>query len=343
MTVRGVGAPAEAVGARLRTVATAEAFGEESGEVVAAFVRGADGSFEASAEVPAGGWFRLEVTLVADYEEVVATAEVVPVGIGEVFVVAGQSYAAACHERVLSVEDPMGRVVATSPEEPGWRWAHDPQPRIVTRIDADALAEIAEVLDELDLSFPHGPLSPFLGSVWPAFGNALLPLERVPIALVHAVVGATRIGMWHPGSRLFANVVDAVRIAGDYRAVLWAQGESDVAYGTSTDDYAAALRGLRSALVDATGLDRPWLPAKSTHHPLGVEDFAREEPVRAAIDRLWSEEGFARGPDTDSLCGPDHRAGWFRGAHFTARGQQAAGLLWAGAVHAHLRRLAARQ
>lgn len=341
VTVRGRGAPPDAVAARLRTVATAEAYGDESGWVSASLERGAGGSFAVSAEVPAGGWFRVEVALFSAAGAVVGSGEVVPVGIGEVFVVAGQSYAVGCHERVLAVEDPMGRVVAASPEEPAWRWAHDPQPRIATRVDAAALAEMAEVLDQLDLSFPHGERSPFLGSVWPAFGNALLPLERVPVALVHAAVGATRIGMWRPGTQLFANVVDAVALAGDYRAVLWQQGESDVAYGTSTDDYAAALRALRSGLVEATGLDRPWLPAKSTHHPLGIEDVAREEPVRAAVDRLWSEPGFEPGPDTDSLRGPSYRAGWFRGAHFTAAGQQASGLLWAGAVHAYLRRFAA--
>ena len=338
VTVRGLGAPESAARARVRTIATAEAFGEESGWVDAPLKREPDGSFELSAEVPAGGWFHLDVRLLAGDGTAVATGEVVPVGVGEVFVVAGQSYAAVCHERVLVVEDPMGRVVATSPEQPGWRYAHDPQPRIVTRIDGDALAEIAEVLDQLDLSFPHGDRSPFLGTIWPAFGNNLLLLERVPVALVHAAVGATRVGMWHPGSQLFANVVDAVEMAGDYRAVLWQQGESDVAYGTTTEEYAAALRAMRSALVSRTGLDRPWLPAKSTHHPLGPAEPGDEAPVRAAVDLLWGEEGFAPGPDTDTLQGPDHRAGWFRGAHLTALGQQRAGLLWAGAVHALLRR-----
>lgn len=340
VTVTGVGAPLAATRARLRTVACAEAFGEGSGWVDVPLKREPDGAFECTADVPAGGWFRVDVELLADDGAVVGAADVVPVGVGEVFVVAGQSYAAVCHERVLAVEDAMGRVVATSPEQRGWQYAHDPQPRIVTRIDAAALVEIAEVIADLDLSFPHGQLSPFLGSIWPAFGNSLLPLERVPIALVHAAVGATHIGMWRPGTQLFANVRDAVAIAGDYRAVLWQQGESDVARETPTGEYAASLRALRTGLVEATGLDRPWLPAKSTHHPLGEDDDARERPVRDAVEQVWGEDGFEPGPDTDTLRGPDYRAGWFRGAHLTAKGQQAAGLLWAGAVHALLRRYA---
>jgi hypothetical protein len=337
LRLAGSGAPPGAAGAQVRTVLCAEAYGDPTDWTDADFAVAPDGAFTAALVVSAGGWFRLEVRLVDAAGSPVAAGVVEPVGVGEVFVVAGQSYAAVCHERVLVIEDPMGRVAATTPETPVWRVANDPQPGIKTRIDLSTLAELAEVLAELDLSFPHGEHSPFQGSIWPAFGNSLLTLAGVPVGLVHAAVGATRIGHWQPGLQLFTNVVDAVTLVGDYRALLWQQGESDVANETGTEQYVALLRAFRAGIVEATGLDRPWLLAKSTHHPNAGHDEALELPIRAAVDQLWGEPGFRRGPDTDVLRGADHRAGWFRGSHFTALGQQKAGLMWAAEVHTLLR------
>jgi hypothetical protein len=343
LRVAGTGAPAGAVRGELCTVACAEAYGEPTAWTDGGLELSADGHFALNAAVGAGGWFQVQVRLLDADGVVVAQGVVEPVGVGEVFVVAGQSYAASCHERRLVIEDVMARAVAASPEEPDWRYAHDPQPRIEHRIDLSALTEIAEVLAELDLSYPHGEHSPFEGSVWPAFANAMLRLHRVPVALMHATVGATRIGFWTPGSQLFTNLVDAVEQVGDYRALLWQQGESDVAHGTTTDEYVDALVALRSALVERTDIDRPWLVARSTHHPTGEDREEREVAINQAQQLLAGLPGFRPGPDTDSLRGSDHRAGWFRGAHFTAQGQQAAGLMWAGEVHTLLREVAAQE
>ena len=340
LSVTGTGAPASAVTGELRTLLCAEASGEATDWTAASLELDGNGGFALSAEVGAGGWFRIEVRLLDAAGATVAQGMLEPVGIGEVFIVAGQSYSASCHERRLVVEDVMVRAVAASPEEPDWRFAHDPQPAIRSRIDLESLEEIAEVLAELDLSFPHGEHSPFTGSVWPAFCDRFIALHRVPVALMHAGVGATRIGFWKPGSQLFANLVDAVEQVGDYRALLWQQGESDVAYGTSEDEYVEAVVELRAALTERTGVDRPWLVAQSTHHPTGEEREELELPIREAQVRLGRIPGFRPGPDTDSLRGDDYRAGWFRGAHLTALGQQTAGLLWAAEVHHLLRELA---
>lgn len=341
LRVTGSGLAEGTTRGELRTVLCAEASGEATDWVDGGLTSEPDGTFALAAEVAAGGWFRLEVRLLAASGEPVAQGVVEPVGIGEIFVVAGQSYAVSCHERVLSVDDPMCRVVAASPEQPAWRYGHDPQPGIQTRVDLAALTEIAEVLADLKLDFPHGEHAPFRGSVWPAFGSRLVELHDVPLALVHAAVGATRVGHWHPRSQLFANLVDAVALAGDYRALLWQQGESDVAHGTTTEEYVAALVEMRAALEERTGVPRPWLVAQSTHHPTGERPDELAIPVRTAHRLLAHEPGFRAGPDTDSLRGPDYRAGWFRSAHYTGLGQRTAGLMWAAEVHVLLRELAA--
>ncbi|MBK5305466.1 MAG: hypothetical protein JJD92_02125 [Frankiaceae bacterium] len=340
LRVEGRGAPAAAVRGELRTTVCPEAFGEPTEWVDGALQRRADGSFTVVGEVAAGGWFRVEVRLLDGSGAVLAAGAVEPVGIGEVFVIAGQSYAVGCHERHYSVDDPMGRVVAASPEVPAWRYAHDPQPGIEQRIDPQVFTEFFRgVVGEINPGFPLGQHSPYKGSIWPGFANRMLVLERVPVGLVHAAVAATRVGHWAPGSQLFANLVDAVALVGDFRALLWQQGESDAMCGTPTDEYVEELTKIRTTLVDQTGVDRPWLVARSTHHPSDDDREKAEAAVRRAQDLVAELPGFRAGPNTDALRGPDYRAGVYRGGHFTALGQEAAALLWAAEAHGLLREL----
>src|SRR5262245_35988675 len=69
------------------------------------------GAATPSVRVPAGGWYRLEIRgrMKAD---VTHCGSVEPVGVGEVFLVAGQSYATNCNDERLKVADPRLRVVA---------------------------------------------------------------------------------------------------------------------------------------------------------------------------------------------------------------------------------------
>lgn len=331
LTVRGTGALAGTSSGDLRLVECPDAFGPGTPWVTGALELDGAGGFTLRAPVGAGGWFRLEVRLRSG-DEVVAEGTTEPVGVGEVLLVAGQSYAASCHTAVTTVTDPMGRVVTCSPESPGWRIAHDPQPGISSRIDTDTAVELMEKLEKLDLSFPHGPHSPFRGSIWPTAGNLLVDMLRVPIGLVHTAVGGTRLRHWRSGTRLFGNLVEGVRVAGDVRAVLWQQGESDAQAGTATPDYVAGLRALRADFCAATDRDRPWVLAKSTHHPTGDGPADAGVAVRTAVHQLCGEPGFVAGPDTDALHGEDYRARWHHGAHFTALGQVTAGRMWAAVL-----------
>jgi hypothetical protein len=343
MRIEGIGVPDTAVRAQLRTKACPEAFGAPTAWADVPLERPADGAFAATAVVAAGGWFTVEVQLFDAADAVVAVGAVEPIGVGEVFVVAGQSYAVGCHERHYTVDDPMGRVVAASPEVPQWRYAHDPQPGIQQRIDPQVFTEFMSHVDgEIDLGFPRGLNTPYRGSIWPGVGNGLLLLERVPVAFVHAAVAATRVGHWSPGTQLFSNLVDAVALAGDYRALLWQQGESDAMCRTSTAEYVEQITKVRTALVEQTGLDRPWLVARSTHHPAPENREEAEAAIHEAHAFVATLPGFRAGPNTDLLRGPDYRAGIYRGAHFTALGQETAASMWVAELHALLRETRAR-
>jgi acyl-CoA thioesterase-1 len=260
-----------------------------------------------TARVPAGGWYRLDLRCrrgdVVSYQ-----GRVGPVGVGEVFVVAGQSYATNCNDEWLRVSDPQKRVSAFDAAKAIWAVADDPQP------------------------VPDGSDG---GSIWPPVGDALAREFRVPVGFANVAVGATGSAQWLPGGALHRHLVDAGRTLGAFRAVLWQQGESDVIAKTATETYVANVRAIRHAAATVWGRQSPWLLAKSTHHPTVYTDPAGESRVRTAIDQLVARPGFRPGPDTDTLTGK-YRGDAKSRRHFSAAGQARAAELWADVLKKYL-------
>jgi hypothetical protein len=255
---------------------------------------------KATVELPAGGWYRLEVRLHTSTGGPPAIAVVEPFGVGDVFVIAGQSYATNTNEERLTVMDSRQRVAALNVETGRWQLANDPQPA-PDRSDG--------------------------GSIWPAVGDRLAAALDVPIGFVNVAVGGTSTRKWAPDGPLSARLHKAGRMVGRFRAVLWQQGESDVIDGTSTDDYVARLQAIRAAAVEAWGFEPVWLCAFSTHHPTAYQNPEGEDRIRKAITRLGQLPGFGLGPDTDTLQGPN-RGGPTSRRHFSPQGQRNAAKLW---------------
>jgi lysophospholipase L1-like esterase len=264
----------------------------------------------ATLRVSAGGWYRLEIR-VTPADGTAVEAGVDPFGVGEVFLVAGQSYATNTNEERLVVSDRRRRVAALDVATAAWRIADDPQPA------------------------PDGSDG---GSIWPATGDALVEAVGVPVGFVNVAWGGTSSTQWQPGTPLHDRLVAAGRSLGRFRALLWQQGESDVIAHTATDDYVAALARIRGAAVRAWGFEPPWMLAKSTHHPTVYDDPEGEGRIRAAVDRLAAIAGFAPGPDTDALKG-DARGGPNSRRHFSAAGQRRAAALWSDAIRERLARV----
>ena len=152
----------------------------------------------AQISVSAGGWYRIDVRLL-DQDQVVAEGECGPFGVGELFIVAGQSYATNCNEERLVVADPQQRVVAYDLNRSTWQVANDPQP----------------VFDRSDG-----------GSIWPSVGDSLASILQIPIGFANVAVGGTSSTQWSPDGSLHPRLVQAGRELGSFRAVLWqpAQG-----------------------------------------------------------------------------------------------------------------------
>src|SRR5262249_3178392 len=111
-----------------RVLKLEHAFGREIDWTDLNWIR-TQGEIAVPVKIYAGGWYRIEIRCLLR-GQVVAMAGVEPVGVGEVFVIAGQSYAAGCSDELTRIDDPAGRVVAFDVIQHSWSVAHDPQPNV---------------------------------------------------------------------------------------------------------------------------------------------------------------------------------------------------------------------
>jgi serine/threonine protein kinase len=257
--------------------------------------------FSATLSTPAGGWYKLEVRALRDKKEV-ARGEIEHVGVGEVFVIAGQSNSTNSGEERLKT---TSRLVSSFGGQ-RWQLADDPQPGT------------------------HDNSSG--GSAWPAFGDALVEKYRVPIGLASTGQGGSSINDWKADGDLFNWLVRRTDALGPhgFRAILWHQGEADG--GLSADDYAGCLSEIIKASRKAAGWEVPWLVAQASYQNPAAPQQAS---VRAGQKKLWDTKVALEGPDTDALGG-DNRDQGGKGIHFSNKGLHAHGRLWADKVSAYL-------
>lgn len=305
-----------------RLVSPGEA--SEWGKLSATFQREA---FEATLEAPAGGWYRLEVRVTLD-GQVLADAAIEHVGVGEVFVVAGQSNSAnhGAEKQITKT----GRVASFDGTK--WQLANDPQPGA----------------------------SGGGGSFLPPLGDALATRFDVPVGFVTCGIGATSVREWLPKGARFPNpptiesrvqklasgewesrgeafemFISRMKPLGPkgFRAVLWHQGESDANQRDTSRTLAGPLyrEHLTKVIRDSRreiGWDAPWFVAQVSYHVPG--DEASPE-IREAQSSLAKDGLALAGPDSDSLKS-EWREADGKGVHFSGPGLRQHAVLWSEKV-----------
>ena len=273
---------------------------------------------------PAGGWWQLEVRVSVDGREF-ARGVIPHLGVGELFVVAGQSNSANHGEER---QTPKSGRVATF-DGRSWRLAADPQPG----------------------ASGEG------GSFMPPLGDAIVAQEGVPVGFIACGVGATSVREWLPRGARFPNpptIENRVERQADgswaskgeaydafiarikplgkngFRAVLWHQGESDANQQDSSRTLEGKLyrdyleRLIRDSRSDL-GWDVPWFVAQASYHVPGDES---SDEIRAAQSSLWRDGIALQGPDSDALKGP-LRENKGQGVHFSGPGLRMHAAKWA--------------
>ena len=292
-----------------------------SGEVVLPWhaIAFATDQFQAVETLPQGGWYSVQVRALRG--DAVAIVTVNRVGIGEVFLTAGQSNSANSGAFLFTALDTVSAWTGTE-----WVVANDPQPI------ADGNR----------------------GSTWAVMGNHLtMELGRadqspLPIGLISVGVGRTAVHDWLPNAQpflprftqpLFDRISQQVQTFGPwggFRAVLWDQGESDSHHDTSAEVYCDLLTTIIRTMRSIRNPSNPvpwWIIAHATtiYDPPAQIDRVLEGQT-LAIQR--NPQAFP-GPDTNVLVPPRDRQK--DDTHFKKRGQEIVGRAWAEAVLAALR------
>lgn len=254
-----------------------------------------NGEFRGTLVVPAG-WYDLHVRGRAE-QIIVSKSEVPRVGVGEVFVVCGQSNSANHGNQPQSPqEDRVSALTAT-----GWQQAKDPQP----------------------LATGDG------GSPWPLLGDLLVKELDVPVAFASCGYGGTTTGQWLPNGQLYPRLQSVLKRLGPNgaRAILWHQGESDALAGVSAETYGKNMAALIAASHKDAGWDIPWVVAAVSYLPANTRP--NMDAVLTAQRTLWKEKLALEGPDTDVIAGPAYR---YDAVHFNTDGLRAHAIRWQTAL-----------
>jgi len=158
------------------------------------------------------------------------------VGIGDVFVIAGQSNAMGMGKHYQMYTGTLGLRGGMYTKN-GWQELTDP-----TGYVADGHAR---------------------GSQWPLLATYVLNYG-VPVAFIPTAVSATSIEQWKPGQRLFQKLTDLIDSLPQptVRALLWQQGEADV--NMTARRYADDLELMADEIHDLYGI--PMIAAYLYHN-----------------------------------------------------------------------------
>jgi len=289
------------------------------------------GVFHADLPTPAGGFYVLKIRVIHNRE--VSEMSVRHVGVGEVFVVSGQSNSTNYGE--VRQKTKSGMVTAKSSE--GWQIANDPQPAV-----QDDSSQ---------------------GSFIPSFGDAMFEKYGVPIGVISVGHGSTSVRQWLPKGTpvqvmptyqkyvyndpsgvllsdgvLYANMVAQLKLLGKggFRAVLSHQGESDSnqpeGNNITADTYKEMMHSLIANERLDVGWDFPWFVAEATYQSPYVQSCPS---IQRAQQSLWEDGISLQGPNTDALT-MQYREKKGRGIHFNDAGLKLHGKLWFQQVSAYL-------
>lgn len=193
------------------------------------------------------------------------------VGIGDIFVVAGQSNAEGRATNAQSFTHPTLRA-SVFRQDDQWREGNDPT-----------------------------DISTINGSVWPLLATRFMADQNVPVAFITTARGATLLtgGTWSKPGYDYDDCVQTIQHSevNGVKAILWHQGESDALANINAAAYETALRLMLDNLQADTGFAMPLVCAN-----LGYQSSVGT--TRSNLDAIRQAQLSAIANDPDIYGGP---------------------------------------
>ena len=272
-----------------------------------------DCKFSGRIKLATGGWYSIKVRFrkSTDDQGVLGEALVAQVGVGDIFITAGQSNSVNFGKpRQKSVEN-----LSVYFDGKQFTSAADPIP--------DATGDG--------------------GTPWPLLGDLLSRTTRAPVCFRSATVNWLRVHQWLPGdsSGNLERLVERMKWFGPtgIRAVLWVQGEADAddpgKPSTTAADYERDARAMIEASRKISGWNIDWFVAGNSYIPPKPGKDYRQSiaDILSAQKALWDKGVAFRGPDTNDLVGSEEYR--HDTIHFGPRGLQAHAERWYAALSSH--------
>jgi Carbohydrate esterase, sialic acid-specific acetylesterase len=263
-----------------------------------------------------GGWYRLEVRAILN-NQVTFTNSVEKVGIGEVFIVAGQSNAQGDGRFSNAKSSSDERVLAFEPNY------YDHNTALIQNFpNFLSIEKFTNISSNTNI----GPLG-FTAWCWGELGDQLVKKLNVPVLFYNAALSGTSTENWlasisgkdtyhvvtgvkfekfMPYHALRRTLHSLISIYG-VRSILWHQGESDAISRVSELTYFNNLRDLIQESRNNTGEKIPWVVARVSRYEGSnyPNIISGQNRVISTIESVWA------GPSTDEIqpFRPD-------GAHF---------------------------
>lgn len=178
------------------------------------------------------------------------TSSVSSVGIGDIYVIAGQSNAEGQGTNNQSYQTATATTATMFANDYAWKNLTDPVDLQTGQVDA--------------VSLDSNPK----GSCWPNLATRIMAYTKTPVAFVPCALSGSSITAWQPGANhddrttLYGSMHHraTVAIIGGVKAVLWWQGEQDAITSMSQATYFADFQTLSAAI--ATDLSCKIMPTK---------------------------------------------------------------------------------
>jgi hypothetical protein len=296
-----------------------------------------------------GGWYDIYVRAWQN-NTLLGTDSLQRVGVGEVFVIAGQSNATGAEElRQLGNYGTSASDDRVSFVNYSTNWSQD-YSKVVLPLAVFQHADSTSRIAPMGVS----------GWCWGALGDLLTRRLNVPIAFFNAAWPSCQVGIWSStanDSTLSAPFIyplpkgipyGHLRTALNFyiaqfgiRAVLWHQGETDNAFSTTRVDYATQLKNvIEKSRIHSNKPNLTWVVSRVSHFKgLGLTTARTWQPVIDAQNDVIGLNGISQtgyttkvvpGPETDNYTGPRYRDS--DDVHFKGLGHSTVAGLWSNAL-----------